>query len=60
MGVTQISPRVVLGIIVIIIGVFLLWKTWDGKLTDSHVLIAIALILVGAQLTWQEVDEANE
>lgn len=60
MGVSQISPRIVLGIIVAIIGIFMLWKYWDGKLTEAHVLTAIALILVGAQLSWMEVDEANE
>lgn len=60
MGVNQISPRIVLGIIVAVIGVFMLWKFWDGKLTEAHVLTAIALILIGAHLVWLEVDKADE
>lgn len=60
MGVSQISPRVILGIIVAIIGIFILWKRWDGKLSDTHVLTAIALILVGFQLSWIELDEASD
>lgn len=60
MGASQISPRIVLGIIIAIIGIFMLWKRWDGKLTDTHVLTAIALILVGFQLSWMELDAASD
>jgi amino acid permease len=60
MGVSQISPRIVLGIIVAIIGIFILWKKWDGKLSDTRVLTAVALILIGFHLSWMEIDEAND
>ena len=52
----QISPRVILGIIVILIGLLMLWKSWNGRLTDSAILTGIALIIIGSQLTWCEVD----
>ena len=57
MGNRQVSPRVVLGIIVILIGLFMLWKFWAGKLTDAHILTGIALVLLGAQISWIEVDQ---
>jgi drug/metabolite transporter (DMT)-like permease len=60
MSVSQISPRIVLGIIIAIIGIFILWKRWNGKLSDTHVLTGIALILAGFQLSWMEIDEATE
>jgi hypothetical protein len=60
MGASQISPRIVLGLIVAIIGIFILWKRWNGKLSDTHVLTAIALILVGFHLSWIEIDDAND
>lgn len=56
----QISPRVALGIAVIIIGILLLWNHWDGRLTDSAILAGIGLILAGAHLVWLEMDERNE
>ena len=60
MGVSQISPRVVLSVVVIILGVFMLWKYWNGKLTDVHVLTSIALILIGVHLAWAEIDEVSD
>jgi hypothetical protein len=38
----------------------MLWKYWNGKLTDAHVLTGIALILVGVHLSWSEIDEASD
>jgi drug/metabolite transporter (DMT)-like permease len=60
MGKRQISPRIVLSIVAIIIGVLLLWNYWDGKLTDAPILTAIALILIGSQLCWMEMDERDD
>ncbi|MEI7986378.1 MAG: hypothetical protein WCI55_12195 [Armatimonadota bacterium] len=60
MGKRQISPRIVLSIVVIIIGVLLLWNYWDGKLTDATILTAIAMILIGSQLCWIEMDERDD
>ena len=57
MGTRQVSPRVVLGIIVIVIGLLMLWKFWAGKLSDASVMTGIALVLVGAQVSWLEFDQ---
>lgn len=57
---TQISPRIVLSIVVILIGVLMLWKNWNGKLTDSAVLVGIALIIIGSHLSWIEIDESDD
>ena len=60
MGARQVSPRVVLGLIVIILGLIMLWKFWAGKLSDAPVMTGIALVLVGAQMTWLEVDRRDD
>lgn len=60
MGASQISPRIILGIIIIVIGIFILWKKWDGKLTDTQVLTGIATILIGFHLSWFEIDTAAD
>lgn len=56
----QISPRIVLSIVVIIIGILLLWNHWDGRLTDSAILSGIGLILVGSHLVWIEMEKKDE
>lgn len=60
MGARQVSPRVVLGLVVIILGLLMLWKFWNGKLSDAPVMTGIALVLVGAQMTWLEVDRRDD
>ncbi len=55
----QISPRIILGIIVFIIGLLLLWKNWKGHLTDAPVLSGIAFILIGSHLIWIEADTTD-
>ena len=60
MGIHQVSPRIVLGIIVIILGLIMLWKFWAGKLSDAPVMTGIALVLIGAQLSWVEVDNHSD
>ena len=57
---TQISPRVVLSVVVILIGILMLWKNWNGKLTEGSVLTAIALIIIGSHLSWIEIDESDD
>lgn len=60
MGTRQISPRIVLGLVVIIIGLIMLWKFWAGKLSDAPVMTGIALVLIGAQLSWIEADQHDD
>jgi drug/metabolite transporter (DMT)-like permease len=60
MGTKQISPRITLAIVVVVIGILLLWNHWDGRLTDVAILTGIGLILVGAHLIWIEMDQRED
>lgn len=57
---SQISPRIILSIVVIVIGVLMLWKNWNGKLTDVPVLTAVSLIIIGSHLAWIEIDQSDD
>ena len=58
-GTSNVSPRIILGIIVLIIGLVMLWCFWENKLLSPPMLTGLGFVLVGAHLIWLEAENPS-
>lgn len=55
----QVSARIILPIILLIIGIVLVWCYYKPSLTDPVMLTGLALIVAGAHGIWLEAENRN-
>lgn len=55
----DVSPRIILAILIAVIALVILYTYWDGNLTSMATLTGLGLGLVAAHLIWLEMSNQD-
>lgn len=57
---SNVSARIILGIVLVVIALVILWRHWSTDLLAFECLVGAALLVAGIHLIWLEVEGVDQ